>query len=269
MRPAGDAPPLALARSALAVVVLEEVTLEDGRRYRLTALDPADGSPIAAWILLSAAEPSWVRVAPGGLVVVASAAGIEARRLAGGDEDAPFWHVRSFESQDSQAGWALPGVVAFVDRSRALAVADAWTGDLRAFQDGDDDATITTVERGDGWCAALSRDSATFLDASGTVRGRSAPGSDRTFVDAAASRDRLFVLDHAVGKDEAAEIRSTVLLRDLDPHAGGLERAPPLLLRSVVRRITDIAAVDGGVAVSNGSSIQLLEFSGPAEAGPR
>ena len=120
---------------------------------------------------------------------------------------------------------------------------------------------VRAIEAGDGWFAALSRDSAIIVDASGTVRGRSAPGSDRSFVDAAAARDRLFIVDHAVGMEEGGEVRAAALLRDLDPRAGGLERSPPLRLRSVVRRITDVAAVDGGVAASNGSTIQMLEFS--------
>jgi hypothetical protein len=258
-----------VARSPLAIVVVERVLLDDGEQQRVTALDPSDGTPIAAWMLAGASEPSWVRVVPGGLVVVASSAGIEARRLAGGDEEAPYWHIREFDAQESSAGWSLPGHVAFVDRARALVLADAWTGAPQPAADADADTTVTTVLGGDGWCAALSRDGAIFIDATGQVRGRSAPGSDRTFVDAAVAKDRLFVIDHSVAKDEAAEVRSSVLLRDLDPRAGGLERSPPLLLRSLVRRITEVASVDGGVAVSNGATIQMLEFSSPAEAGSR
>jgi outer membrane protein assembly factor BamB len=268
-RDAAGNQPLVVAASPLAIVLVERGPADSDADLRVVALDPADGAPVAAWDLAGTDELHWVRIVPGGLVVIATGTGIEARRLAGGDEDAPYWRLDQLDAREPGMGWALPGRVAYVDRGRALASADAWSGTLRPAVDEDSDATVATMVSGKGWFAALSRDSAIFLDAAGALRGRSAPGGDRTFVAAAAALGRLFVVDHAVGKAEAEEIRSTVLLRDLDPSAGGFERSPPLVLRTVLRRITDISVHDGGVAVGNGSTVQALVFSKGAGADSR
>ena len=103
----------------------------------------------------------------------------------------------------------------------------------------------------------------------GSVIGRGAPGSDRSFAGIATARGRVLLLDDAVPKEDSVEFRSGSLLRDLDVGAGGLERSPPLLLRSLIRRITDIESIDGAVAVGNGLSVQVVEFPMVAEGNPR
>jgi hypothetical protein len=80
--------------------------------------------------------------------------------------------------------------------------------------------------------------------------------------------DRLFVLDDLALDDESAGLRQQALLHDFDPRAGGMERSPPLLLRALGRRLGELSLFDGGVAVGNGSSVQLLEYGAAAASPP-
>lgn len=271
-RPAGDPPPLAVARSPFGICVAEAVMGDEGTAIRVAVLDPADGTAIAAWERTDASEVLWMRVTEGGVLAVATDAGVEAHRLAGGDEEAPYWSIDAIEARDSERGWSGAGALAMVDGRKSIAFIDPWTGAFRPSTPAEDvaaESTVRDVAEGPGWLAACSRTEVVVYAPDGSVIGRGAPGSDRSFAGIATARGRVLLLDDAVPKEDSVEFRSGSLLRDLDVDAGGLERSPPLLLRSLIRRITDIESIDGAVAVGNGLSVQVVEFPVVAEGNPR
>jgi hypothetical protein len=213
-----------------------------------------------------------MRVTEGGVLAVATDAGVEAHRLAGGDEEAPYWSIDAIEARDSERGWSGAGALAMVDGRKSIAFIDPWTGAFRPSTPAEDvaaESTVRDVAEGPGWLAACSRTEVVVYAPDGSVIGRGAPGSDRSFAGIATARGRVLLLDDAVPKEDSVEFRSGSLLRDLDVDAGGLERSPPLLLRSLIRRITDIESIDGAVAVGNGLSVQVVEFPVVAEGNPR
>lgn len=203
-----------------------------------------------------------MRFVPGGLLTVGTDDGIEARRVAGGDEGTPAWTLDSVDARESARGWSAPGVVAVHDRFDGLRAVDAWAG---RWADGPGErqmrSPVREVLTGEGWMAAVHDDGVEFLGASGRPAGRDAPGADRAYLAAAATAGRLFILDGGVEGSDPVPMRFGVLLRDLDASAGGLEAAPPVLVRTLGQRVSSLRAISGGLAVSNGSSIQVLEFS--------
>jgi hypothetical protein len=232
---------------------------------RVTVLDPADGSTVSAWTVPSATEAYWVRLSEGGLAVVATDAGIESRRAAGGDDSAPYWALGDDDAVGSPEGWVANGALAFVDRGRNLAAFECWTGLRRAVADAERPAEDRPMPRdfraGPGWSAVLQDDGALFLSVGGSPAGRTAPGPARRFVAAVAAADRLFALDDLAVDEDSVGLRHQALLHSFDPLRGGLEARPPILVRALGRPITELAVLDGAVAVSNGGSVQVLEFA--------
>ena len=264
-RPAGDAAIEAWARSSLAVVVAEGIDEGSGAEMRVTVLDPRDGTTVLAWKLDGASEVRWMRVSDAGLVVVGTDVGIEARRIGGGDEDRPYWILDGVDARGSSRAWCPFSWVAVLDRFDALALIDAWSGRFApaAAAEGEVQTAVREVMTGAGWFAAVREDRVEFYEASGRRTGRDAPGSDRSFVAAAPSADRLFLLDAGTQQSDPVPLRFQVLLRDLDSRTGAMEQRAPVLLRSLGQRHAALSVVEGGVAASNGSAIQLIEFSDP------
>ena len=261
----GSATIEAWARNSLAVAIAEEVEAAGAVEVRVTVLDPADGSTVSAWTVPSATEAYWVRLSEGGLAVVATDAGIESRRAAGGDDSAPYWALGDDDAVGSPEGWVANGALAFVDRGRNLAAFECWTGLRRAVADAERPAEDRPMPRdfraGPGWSAVLQDDGALFLSIGGSPAGRTAPGAARRFVAAVAAADRLFALDDLAVDEDAVGLRHQALLHSFDPLRGGLEARPPILVRALGRPITELAVLDGAVAVSNGGSVQVLEFA--------
>jgi outer membrane protein assembly factor BamB len=265
-RAPGDASIEAWARSALAIAVAEGIDEGSGTEIRVTVLDPRDGSALLAWKLDGATEVRWMRVSDAGLVVVGTDAGIEARRIAGGDEERPYWALDGVDARGSSRGWCPFSWVAVLDRFDALALIDAGSGRFApaAVSEGEVQTAVREVMTGAGWFAAIREDRAEFFDSAGRRLGRDAPGADRSFVAAAPSAARLFLLDAGTQESDPVPLRFQVLLRDLDARSGAMEPAAPVLLRSLGQRHAALAVIDAGLAASNGSVIQLIEFSDPS-----
>ena len=264
-RPAGEASTEAWARSALAIAIAEGIDEGSGSEMRVTVLDPVDGSTILAWKLDGATEVRWLRISDAGVVAVGTDVGIEARRIGGGDEDRPYWVLDGVESRGSSRGWCAFSWIAVLDRFDALGLVDQWSGRLATAgpTDGEIRTAVRDVMSGAGWFAAIREDRTEFFDASGRPLGRDAPGADRSFVAAAPSARRLFLLDAGLQASDPVPLRFPVLLRDLDAQAGAMEPLPPLLMRTLGQRHAALSVFDGVVAASNGSVIQLVEFSDP------
>jgi len=199
--------------------------------------------------------------------VIGTDQGIEARRLAGGDEHSPCWSIDAAECRSSARAWDAGRWLVVLDRFDGLVAVDAWTGRLApdAFATSGPPATAPVREflRGDGWFATLRDDRADLFSPDGAHLGRDAPGGDRSYVGAAAAASRVFVLDAGAPSGDPVQLRFGVLLRDLDASHGGLERSPPLVLRSLGQRLGRVTAIDGAVAASNGAVVDLVEFSAP------
>lgn len=269
-RAAGDASIESWARSPLAIAVAEGIDEGAGSEMRVTVLDPADGSTILAWKLDGATEVRWMRISDAGIVVVGTDAGIEARRIGGGDEERPYWVLDGVDARGSSRGWCAFSRIAVLDRFDALALVEAWSGRLAPARstEGDVRTAVREVMSGADWFAAVHEDRAEFFDATGRSLGRDAPGADRSFVAAAPSAGRLFLLDAGLQASDPVPLRFPVLLRDLDARGGGMEPLAPVLLRTLGQRHAALAVLEGAVAASNGSVIQLIEFSdAPASSG--
>lgn len=232
----------------------------------MTVLDPRDGSTVLAWKLDGATEVRWLRISDAGLVVVGTDAGIEARRIGGGDEDRPYWALEGVDARGSSRGWCPFSWIAILDRFDALALIDAWSGRFAPAEpsDGDVQTAVREVMTGSGWFAAIREDRAEFFDAAGRRLGRDAAGSDRSFIAAAPSADRLFLLDAGTQGSDPVPLRFQVLLRDLGSESGAMESVAPVLLRTLGQRHAALSVTEAGVVASNGSVIQLLEFSDPS-----
>ena len=198
-------------------------------------------------------------------LVAGTDVGIEARRLAGGDESAPYWSIDAVDARASTRGWHVGRWLLVLDRSDSLLAIDAWTGRVTpsAFAPSGmvAQSPVREIVVGEGWIAAVRDSHADFFSLQGAHLGRDAPGSERAYLAAAASTTRLFVLDAGVAGSDPVPLRFPALLHDLDVSRGGLESAPPLMVRSLGQRSRDMAVSDGIVAVSNGSVVQAVEFS--------
>jgi hypothetical protein len=189
-------------------------------------------------------------------------------RLAGGDEHAPYWSIDAVECRASARSWDADRWLLVLDRLEGLMAIDPWTGRIvpTAFSQSGPPATMPmrALLHGDGWFAAVRDDRTDFFSPEGAHLGRDAPFADRAYVAAEATANRLFVLDSDVRAGDTVPSRFSVRLRDLDASHGGLEPSPPLLLRSLGQRLGSLAAVDGAVAASNGSVVEVVEFSDAA-----
>ena len=250
----------------LAVALGTESDDGSGPTLRITVIDATDGSPILSWAAETATEIQWMRIVNGGILLVATDVGIEARRLAGGDESTPYWMIDSSEAHGSKRFWSVGSQVVVLPRSEDVLVIDPWTGrqTAGAFNIPSDspDTPIREVVDGKSWVALIADGRTDFFSPEGAWTGRDAPSTERVYVRraAAASTNGLFTLDAGVAGDPVP-LRFGILLRELDARYGGLESAPPVMLRSLGERLTDLTALDGAIAVSNGSVIQVIEYS--------
>ena len=205
-----------------------------------------------------------MRIVNGGILLVATDVGIEARRLAGGDESAPYWMIDSPEAHGSTRSWSVGSQVVVLPRSDDVLVIDPWTGrqTTGAFivPSRSPDAPIREVVDGTSWVAVVTDGRTDFFSPEGVWTGRDAPSTERAYVRATASTDGLFMLDAGVAGDPVP-LRFGLLLRELDARQGGFESAPPVMLRSLGQRLNELTALDGAIAVSNGSFIQVIEYS--------
>jgi outer membrane protein assembly factor BamB len=268
----------AAARHPLAVAIAGEGGSDDAGPVRVELLAADTGEPIAHWSPDDASDVRWLRVEPSGLVVVATDVGIEARRLAGGDERAPYWSVTVPDARGTVRGWSVGRWIVALDRFDATIAIDARTGvpggGVFEVPGAPPLGTLREIVQGDRWAAFVRDDRVDFFDLQGAYLGRDAPLSDRAYIAVAGSRDRLFLLDAGGDRSELSEGRFGVELHELDPAAGGLAAAPPLMLHTVGQRISAVTVVDGWVIVSNGSVLQAVQMRGssasaPAAAGAR
>ena len=262
--PADGSTLLSWAREPLAVALATESDDGSGPALRITALNATDGSPILSWTAETATEIRWMRIVNGGILLVATDVGIEARRLAGGDESAPYWMIDSPESHGSTRSWSVGSQVVVLPRTDDVLVIDPWTGrqTTGAFvvPSYSPDSPIREVVDGTSWVALVADGRTDFFSPEGAWTGRDAPSTERAYVRAAASTDRLFMLDAGVAGDPVP-LRFGLLLRELDAQHGGLESAPPVMLRALGQRLNELTALDGAIAVSNGAVIQVVEYS--------
>jgi len=264
-RPGDGGVPVMWTHEALAIIVAGEVDDGSGPVIQISVLDPVDGHVVRSWALEGVTELRWLHVVDGGLLVAGTDVGIEARRLAGGDESAPYWSIDAVDARASTRGWHVGRWLLVLDRSDALLAIDAWTGRVTpgAFAPSGvvAQSPVRQIAVGEGWIAAVRDSHADYFSLQGAHLGRDAPGSERAYLAAAASATRLFVLDAGVAGSDPVPLRFPILLHDLDVSRGGLESAPPLMVRSLGQRSRDMAVSDGIVAVSNGSVVQAVEFS--------
>lgn len=258
----------ASARNAFAAAIAGEGSASDTGPVRVEAIEPRTGEAFLAWSPAEASEVRWLRLERSGLLVVATDAGIEARRTAGGDEDAPYWSVTVPDARGTLRGWGIGKWIVALDRYDGTMAIDARTGaiDPEAFRT-PESTTLSPVRdllEGDGWVAVLRDDRIDYFDLEGHFIGRDSPAADRGYLAAAAARGRLFVLDAGGQRSDLGGGRFPVLLHDFDPTAGGLATVPPMLLRTVGQRLSQIIAADGWVIVSNGSVMQAIDLRGPA-----
>jgi hypothetical protein len=262
--PADGSTLLAWARDPLAVVIGTESDDGSGPAVRVTALDAVDGTPVLSWIMDAATEIRWMRIVDGGILLVATDIGIEARRLAGGDERVPYWVIDAPEAHASTRAWEVGGRVVVLLRSEDVMTIDPWTGRQAANDFIAPSPTPTSPVRevvdGRAWVAFIRDGQTDFFSSKGVWIGRDAPGTDRAYVRAVASAEALFILD-AGSPADPVPLRFGILLRELDARHGGLELAPPLMLRSLGQRLGELTALDGAIAASNGSVIQVIEYS--------
>ena len=262
--PADGSTLLSWAREPLAVALATESDDGSGPALRITALNATDGSPILSWTAETATEIRWMRIVNGGILLVATDVGIEARRLAGGDESAPYWMIDSPESHGSTRSWSVGSQVVVLPRTDDVLVIDPWTGrqTTGAFvvPSYSPDSPIREVVDGTSWVALVADGRTDFFSPEGAWTGRDAPSTERAYVRATASTDRLFMLDAGVAGDPVP-LRFGLLLRELDAQHGGLESAPPVMLRALGQRLNELTALDGAIAVSNGAVIQVVEYS--------
>jgi outer membrane protein assembly factor BamB len=262
--PADGSTLLSWAREPLAVALATESDDGSGPALRITALNATDGTPILSWTAETATEIRWMRIVNGGILLVATDVGIEARRLAGGDESAPYWMIDSPEAHGSTRSWSVGSQVVVLPRSDDVLVIDPWTGrqTTGAFivPSRSPDAPIREVVDGTSWVAVVTDGRTDFFSPEGVWTGRDAPSTERAYVRATASTDGLFMLDAGVAGDPVP-LRFGILLRELDARQGGFESAPPVMLRSLGQRLNELTALDGAIAVSNGSFIQVIEYS--------
>jgi outer membrane protein assembly factor BamB len=262
--PADGSTLLSWAREPLAVALGTESDDGSGPTLRITALDATDGSPILSWTADTATEIQWMRIVNGGILLVATDVGIEARRLAGGDESTPYWTIDSSEARGSTRSCSVGSQVLVLPRSGDVLVIDPWTGrqTAGAFNIPSDspDAPIREVVDGKSWVALIADGRTDFFSPEGAWTGRDAPSTERAYGRTAASNHGLFMVDTGVAGDPVP-LRFGILLRELDARHGGLESAPPVMLRSLGQRLNDVTALDGAIAVSNGSIIQVIEYS--------
>jgi hypothetical protein len=262
--PADGSTLLSWAREPLAVALATESDDGSGPALRITALNATDGSPILSWIAETATEIRWMRIVNGGILLVGTDVGIEARRLAGGDESAPYWMIDSPEAHGSTRSWSVGSQVVVLPRSEDVLVIDPWTGRQTAgafvVPSHSPDAPIREVVDGKSWVALIADGRTDFFSPEGGWIGRDAPSTERVYGRVAASNHGLFIVDGGVAGDPVP-LRFGILLRELDARHGGLESAPPVMLRSLGQRLNDLTALEGAIAVSNGSVIQVIEYS--------
>lgn len=265
--PGDGFPAMAWAWDPLSVALGGAADPESGDAIRVLALDAGSGQPVGSWSP-EGTELRWLRVVEGCLLVIATDAGIEARRLAGGDMDAPYWLIDSVDARGSVRAWSFGRWLLVLDRFDAILAIDAWTGRVVpgafAAPTFSSASPVREVCAGSGWIAAVRDDRVDFFAEDGTFLGRDAAGGDRSYVDAAASMDRLFLLDGGSAPGDGVPLRFGVMLRDLDARLGGMEPAAPVLLRSLGQRIGAIGVIPGAVIASNGSAVHVIEYSSSA-----
>ncbi|MCX5640156.1 MAG: PQQ-binding-like beta-propeller repeat protein [Planctomycetota bacterium] len=262
--PADGSTLLSWAQDPLAVALGTESDDGSGQALRITAFDAADGTPILSWIADAATEIGWMRIVDGGILVVGTDVGIEARRLAGGDDRSPYWLIDSPDARGSKRSWDVGRQVVVLPRSEDVLAIDPWTGRQVAgafvAPSPTPGAPIREVVDGKTWVAFMADGRTDFFSPDGAWIGRDAPGTERAYSHPVASADSLFLLDTGVAGDPVP-LRFGILLRELDARHGGLESAPPLMLRSLGQRLNELTAQTGAIAVSNGSVIQVIEYS--------
>jgi hypothetical protein len=260
----------AAARDGLAVALAGEGPEGDSSAVRVEVLDPATGQPFLAWNPEDANDVRWLRIDPAGLVVVATDAGIEARRLGGGDESTPYWVCTLPDARGSLRGWSAGHWILALDRFDGIVAIDARTGaaGTEAFRV-PDAVTLSPareVLEGDGWIAVVRDARVDFFAPDGRYLGRDVPSDERSYAAAAASRTRAFLLDTAAPVSDLAGGRLAAFVDVLDPVGGGRLSEPRIAVRSVGQRASALAVIDGWLVASNGSVIQAVDFRSAAPA---
>jgi hypothetical protein len=208
---------------------------------------------------------------PAGLVIVATDAGIEARRLGGGDESAPYWLCALPDARGTLRGWSAGHWVLALDRFDGILAIDARTGapSPAAFRVPDALALPPAREvlEGDGWIAVVRESRIDFFAPDGRYLGRDVPSDDRSYVSAAASRNRAFLLDTVAPASDLAGGRLGAFVDVLDPAAGGRLAGPRLAIRCIGQRASALAVIDGWLVVANGSVVQAIDCRTAAPAG--
>jgi outer membrane protein assembly factor BamB len=233
---------------------------------RVVAVDAATGATVLEFDVGDGLAPTlqWMRLLPGGLLVVGTDEGVQARRLAGGDEMAPAWSVDAADVQASEAAWQAGRWLLVLGRFGQLVALDPRTGrvDAAAFRSSDlSTEPVRGVESGPNWVAVIRESTVEFFDMDGRFLGRDAAVGNRTIAIAFAARTQLVALD--VSFERAGPLGAQqfgVEIFRLDPLRGGKALGEPVSMRSVGQRISAARAVDGWVLLSNGAFVQAVDF---------
>lgn len=271
-RPASDTSIVGFLSDARSIVIAtadrdEEFVV----RPRIAAFDGATGAPIVDVTLSDGVAPElqWMRVLPGGMLVIGTESGIQARRLAGGDESLPFWTIETPDVQYTTDAWPCgPWLLVQTMRDELLAV-DPNTGriDPNAFHAADAPlGSVRDVQSGPGW-VALVRDSVVdFFTPEGAFLGRDVAAAERLISLAVSSHEELLTVDARSNRlvDEEAGRFDAELFR-LAPMTGGKLLGPPVALHMTGRPISAARALDGWILLSNGAVVQAIEFGNSAQ----
>lgn len=238
---------------------------------RVVAVDAASGATVLEFDVGNGLAPSlqWMRLLPGGLLVVGSDDGVQARRLAGGDETTPAWLADAADVQASEAAWPVGRWLLVLGRFGQTVALDQRTGrvDPAAFRSSEiSTEPVRGVEVGGGWVAVIRDSMVEFFDLDGRFLGRDAALGNRSIAIAFAARNQLIALDVSFERAGALGAQQFgVEIFRLDALRGGKALGEPVSLRTVGQRISSARAVDGWVLLSNGAFVEAVDFrqSGP------
>ncbi len=235
-------------------------------RPRVHAIDALTGQSLLSVEISGGVSPElqWMRLLPGGLLVLGSDMGIEARRLAGGDELGPYWQIQTSDVQYSTNAWGCgQWLLVQTMRNEMLAI-DTHTGriDPAAFRAVDAPLeAVQKVVQGEGWVALIRNSGADFFSTTGQFLGRDVVLADRSISFALPAPTQLIAVDtqsdHLVHQN-ALQFDAEIFR--LEARSGGRAVGPPVQVRAKGSEFTDARALEGWILLANQATVHAVEF---------
>jgi outer membrane protein assembly factor BamB len=235
-------------------------------RPRVQAIDARTGQSLLSVEISGGVSPElqWMQLVPGGLLVLGSDMGIEARRLAGGDELHPYWQIQTPDVQYSTHAWGCgPWLLVQTMRNEILAVHIS-TGrvDPAAFRVADAPLeAVRQVVQGEGWVALVRGSGADFFSSTGQFLGRDVLLADRSISFAIPGPTQLIAIDtqsdHLVNEN-ALQFDAEIFR--LQAPSGGKALGAPVQVRAKGSAFTDARAMEGWILLANQATVHAVEF---------